>query len=48
MKKAMILAAAAALLTPAAAMADRSGEELYTSKCSVCHAAGIAGAPQVW
>lgn len=45
MKKAMILAAAAALLAPAAAMADRTGEELYNTKCSVCHAAGIAGAP---
>lgn len=46
MKKALILAATAALLMPAAAMADRTGEELYTGKCSVCHAAGIAGAPK--
>ncbi len=45
MKKALVLAAAAALLSPAAAMADRSGEELYNTKCSVCHAAGVAGAP---
>lgn len=45
MKKAMILAAAAALLAPAAAMAERSGEELYNTKCAVCHAAGVAGAP---
>jgi len=47
MKKAMILAAAAALLAPAAAMAERTGEEVYNTKCSVCHAAGIAGAPTV-
>lgn len=46
MKKALVLAAAAALLTPAAAMAERSGEELYNTKCSVCHAAGVAGAPK--
>ncbi len=46
MKKALILAATAALLMPAAAMADRSGEELYNSKCHVCHAAGVAGAPK--
>lgn len=46
MKKALILAAAAALLTPAAAMAERTGEELYNTKCSVCHAAAIAGAPK--
>ncbi|TCK04840.1 c-type cytochrome [Marinobacterium mangrovicola] len=45
MKKALVLAAAAALLTPAAAMAERSGEELYNTKCSVCHASGVAGAP---
>lgn len=45
MKKAMILATAA-LLLPTAAMAERSGEELYNTKCSVCHAAGIAGAPK--
>ncbi|WP_432697378.1 c-type cytochrome [Marinobacterium sp. YM272] len=46
MKKALVLAAAAALLSPAAAMAERSGEELYNTKCSVCHASGVAGAPK--
>jgi cytochrome c5 len=46
MKKAMILAATAALLMPAAAMAERTGEEIYNAKCSVCHVAGIAGAPK--
>ncbi|WP_027853732.1 c-type cytochrome [Marinobacterium litorale] len=45
MKKALVLAAAAALLAPAAAMAERTGEEIYNTKCSVCHAAGVAGAP---
>ncbi len=46
MKKTLLIAAAAVLLTPAAAMAERSGEEIYNTKCSVCHAAGIAGAPK--
>ncbi len=46
MKKTLLIAAAAALLTPAAAMAERSGEEIYNTKCSVCHASGVAGAPK--
>lgn len=46
MKKTLLIAAAAALLTPAAAMAERSGEEVYNTKCSVCHVAGVAGAPK--
>lgn len=46
MKKTLLIAATALLLTPAAAMAERSGEEVYNTKCSVCHAAGIAGAPK--
>ncbi|TQV88689.1 cytochrome c5 family protein [Aliikangiella coralliicola] len=25
----------------------RSGEEVYTAKCAMCHGAGIAGAPKV-
>ncbi|TNE76294.1 MAG: cytochrome c5 family protein [Gammaproteobacteria bacterium] len=34
---------------PVAAVAagPRSGEEIYTSKCSACHASGAAGAPKV-
>jgi cytochrome c5 len=45
MKKTMILAAIAALSLPMAANAERTGEELYNTKCGVCHAAGVAGAP---
>ena len=47
MKKALILAAAAALMLPVAANAERSGEEVYKSKCFVCHASGIANAPKL-
>ncbi|GAA0696587.1 hypothetical protein GCM10009104_25790 [Marinobacterium maritimum] len=46
MKKTLLIAATAVLLTPAAAMAERTGEEIYKTKCSVCHAAGVAGAPK--
>ena len=31
---------------PAQIAADMSGEEVYTTACSACHAAGIAGAPK--
>ncbi|BBB28368.1 c-type cytochrome [Neptunomonas japonica] len=47
MKKALILAAAAALMLPAAANAERTGEEVYKTKCFVCHASGIANAPKL-
>ena len=47
MKKILILEAGAALLLPAAAKAERTGEEVYKTKCFVCHASGIAGAPKV-
>lgn len=46
MKKSLLIAACALMLTPAAAMAERSGEEIYNAKCSVCHVAGVAGAPK--
>ena len=46
MKKTLLIAAATLMLTPAAAMAERSGEEVYNTNCSVCHAAGVAGAPK--
>ncbi|MCV6588496.1 MAG: c-type cytochrome [Marinobacterium sp.] len=47
MKKALIATLTAVLLTPAAAMAERSGAEVYTTKCTVCHATGAAGAPKL-
>lgn len=46
MKKALFVAAAAALMSTAA-MADRTGEEVYNTKCAVCHASGAAGAPKM-
>ena len=42
-----ILLMAVALLTPMAAYADRSGEEVYNAKCFVCHASGVANAPKL-
>src|SRR5689334_1694225 len=39
------LALAAAFLLPAPAFAD-SGEEIYKSRCSLCHAGGAGGAPK--
>ena len=47
MKKALIATLTAVLLTPAAAMAERSGAEVYNTKCTVCHASGAAGAPKL-
>ena len=29
-----------------AALAERSGKEVYESKCKMCHATGVAGAPK--
>ncbi|NVK41848.1 MAG: cytochrome c5 family protein [Oceanospirillaceae bacterium] len=46
MKKVLTLAAVAALALPLTANAERTGEELYNTKCSVCHASGVAGAPK--
>lgn len=45
MKKTMILAITAMLMTPVAAMAERDGETLYNTKCMACHMTGAAGAP---
>lgn len=39
--------AAAASSTTVAAAEARSGNEVYTTKCSVCHASGAAGAPKL-
>ncbi len=48
MKKSIALTlAAAALAVSAVAQAERTGEELYSTKCFVCHAAGVAGAPKL-
>jgi len=46
MKKVLIAAAAATLMMPAAAMAERDGATVYNTKCGVCHATGAAGAPK--
>ncbi|SEQ29502.1 Cytochrome C oxidase, cbb3-type, subunit III [Amphritea atlantica] len=45
MKKTMILAVTAMLMTPVAAMAERDGATLYNTKCMACHMTGAAGAP---
>lgn len=41
-----VAAAAPAAAAPAAAVASVGGEALYKQACSVCHAAGVAGAPK--
>lgn len=46
MKK-LLMIAATALILPLTASADRSGEEVYNAHCSVCHVAGVAGAPKL-
>lgn len=46
MKK-MLIAATAALMIPAAAMAERSGADVYNTKCVACHSTGAAGAPKL-
>lgn len=46
MKKALVFAAAAVLMSTNA-MAERTGEEVYKTKCAVCHASGAAGAPKL-
>ncbi|MFO1395080.1 MAG: c-type cytochrome [Steroidobacteraceae bacterium] len=40
------VATAQALATPAAPAADLPGEQVYTQTCSLCHGAGVAGAPK--
>ncbi len=47
MKKTMILAVTAMLMTPVAAMAERDGATVYNTKCLACHMTGAAGAPKV-
>lgn len=47
MKKLMMMAVTAMLMTPAAAMAERDGATVYNTKCLACHMTGAAGAPKV-
>lgn len=46
MKKALMGLVAAAMLTPAAAIAERDGATIYNTKCLACHMTGVAGAPK--
>ena len=43
----VVVAAAPAASTEAAAGAGKSGEQVYNSACVACHASGVAGAPKV-
>ncbi len=47
MKKMLIGLTAAALMIPASAMAERTGDQVYGSFCIACHASGAAGAPKL-
>ena len=47
MKKLLLAATAAALMTPAAAFAERDGVTVYNTYCLACHMTGVAGAPKV-
>jgi cytochrome c5 len=42
-----VLLLASALLLPITAYADRTGEDVYNTKCFVCHASGVANAPKL-
>jgi cytochrome c5 len=42
----VMAAAPAASATAAAAGGAKSGEQVYTSTCTACHASGVAGAPK--
>ena len=47
MKQQLTLTLASVSLMAFAVFADaRSGEEIYKTKCSICHATGVAGAPR--
>src|SRR5690349_14440522 len=45
MKSLFAMLSAVAVLSPACAGAD-SGEEIYKTRCSLCHAGGAGGAPK--
>lgn len=47
MKKLLLAATAAALMTPVSAFAERDGSTVYNTYCLACHMSGIAGAPKV-
>ena len=47
MKKTVAFAVAGALLATASLAQARTGEEIYKTKCFVCHLTGAAGAPKI-
>lgn len=47
MNRLYLLAGAWVLLGLASASAEDNGQAIYDSKCSLCHAAGVAGAPKL-
>jgi len=47
MKKVLLGLTAAVILMPSLAMAERTGVEVYNTKCLACHMPGVAGAPKV-
>lgn len=47
MKKMLALAVAGTLLATASIAQARTGEEVYKTKCFVCHMTGAAGAPKL-
>ena len=49
MKKVMLVLASVALLASQASFAapDRKGEDVYKATCTICHGAGVAGAPKL-
>ena len=47
MKKTLVFAVAGALLATAGISQARTGEEIYKTKCFVCHMTGAAGAPKL-
>jgi len=48
MKKFLLAAASLAFLSSGAALAaDRSGEDVFKAACTICHTAGVAGAPKL-
>ena len=48
MKKLLLSVASLALLfSGAATAAERSGEDVFKATCTMCHTAGVAGAPKL-